>query len=121
MCSSDLEAVIRETLEETALPFTPQALLGVYVSRFLRPGSGEDLTYLRLAFRGTVGAQPVAGRALDEGIVRVLWLTPEELRENQHRLRSPLVLRCMLDHLAGHAYPLETITTHDSVWQPQPL
>ena len=118
---SPVQAVVREALEETALHFTPQALLGVYLSRFQRPALGDDVTYLRLAFRGAVGAQPVPGRVLDEGIVRVLWLTPEEIRENEHRLRSPLVMRCMLDHLAGQAFPLETIQTHDSVWRPRPL
>jgi 8-oxo-dGTP pyrophosphatase MutT (NUDIX family) len=34
---SPQQAVVRETLEETARVFTPQSLVGVYLSRFLRP------------------------------------------------------------------------------------
>ena len=113
-----LQAVVREALEETARAFTPQALLGVYMSRFVRPATGEDVTYLRIAYRGTVGAA-LAGQALDNGIVRALWLTPDEVRAQQARLRSPLVLRCMADHLAGRAFPLDTLLADDSVLQPE--
>jgi hypothetical protein len=66
-----LQAVVRETLEETACRFAPQALVGVYMARLQRPGSGEDVSYLRFAFCGTVG-EPDAVRPLDDGIVRTL-------------------------------------------------
>jgi phosphatase NudJ len=33
--------------------------------------------------------------ALDDGIVRTLWLTPDEVRASADRHRSPLVLRCI--------------------------
>jgi 8-oxo-dGTP pyrophosphatase MutT (NUDIX family) len=89
---SPLQGVAREALEETARVFTPEALVGVYLSRFQRPVTGEDVTYLRMAFRGRVGA-PEPGRALDHGIVRTLWLTLEEVLSSQSRHRSPLVLR----------------------------
>ena len=76
--------------------------------------TGEDITYLRFAYCGTVGeANPALG--LDHGIVRTLWLTPDEVRQSSERHRSPLVLRCMEDHLAGRRYPLETISTDPSV------
>jgi len=113
-----LQAVVREALEETCRVFTPQALLGVYMSRFVRPASGEDVTYLRIAYRGTVG-EPLPGRQLDEGIVRTLWLTPAEVRAEAARLRSPLVLRCMDDFLAGRAFPLDTLLADDSVLRPE--
>lgn len=116
---SPLEAVVRETMEETAHPFVPDALVGVYLSRFTRPAAGEDITYLRFAFRGRVG-EAVAGRALDEGIVRTLWLTPAEMREQRSRMRSPLVLQCLKDHLAGRRYPLELVTVDPSVYAPSP-
>ena len=114
---SPLEGVVREALEETARRFEPEALLGVYLSRFVRPASGEDVTYLRFAFCGTVG-EPLPGRTLDEGIVRTLWLNPDEIRAAADRLRSPLVLRCIEDHLCGRRYPLAAITTDASVYEP---
>jgi 8-oxo-dGTP pyrophosphatase MutT (NUDIX family) len=105
---SPLQAVVREALEETARAFTPTALLGVYLSRFVRPATGDDVTYLRFAYRGTVG-QALPGRTLDRGIVRTLWLAPDEIRSQAARLRSPLVLRCLDDHLAGRHFPLDLV------------
>lgn len=112
------QGVVREALEETARVFTPAALVGVYLSRFVRPATGEDVTYLRLAYSGTVG-EPLPGRALDTGIVRTLWLTLQELRDSAARHRSPLVLQCIEDHLAGRRYPLEVVTTDGSVGVPE--
>ena len=113
-----LDGVVRETLEETTYRFTPTALLGVYLSRFQRKGSGdqpdEDVTYLRFAYSGDLG-EVVAGRSLDTGIVRTLWMTPQEIRASVERHRSPLLLRCMEDHLAGQRYPLSTVFVDPSV------
>lgn len=113
-----LEAVARETLEETTHRFTPTALVGVYLSRFQRQGRDgspdEDITYLRFAYCGELG-EVVAGRALDTGIVRTLWMTPDEVRASAARHRSPLVLRCMEDHLAGRRHPMETVFADPSV------
>jgi ADP-ribose pyrophosphatase YjhB (NUDIX family) len=103
----------REVLEETAHHFTPTALVGVYLSRFQRP-TGEDITYLRLAYCGELGERE-PGRGLDTGIVRTLWMTPDEVRASAARHRSPLVLRCMEDHLAGQRYPLGVVYTDPSV------
>jgi phosphatase NudJ len=114
---SPLQGVVRETLEETACDFSADALLGIYLSRFVRPATGEDVTYLRLAFCGTVGA-PQPGRALDHGIVRTLWLTPDEIRAQPQRLRSPLVQRCIDDHIAGRRHPLDVLSTDASVYVP---
>ena len=109
------QGVAREALEETAFTFTPTALVGVYLSRFQRASTGEDITYLRLAYCGELGAFD-AGRALDTGIVRTLWMTPDEVRASAGRHRSPLVLRCIEDHLAGQRFPLATVHTDPSVW-----
>ena len=111
---SPVQGCVRETLEETARPFVPSALVGVYLSRFVREATGEDVTYLRFAFCGEVG-EPVPGRQLDTGIVRTLWLTPDEVRASADRHRSPLVLRCMEDHLAGRRHPLSLVFTDPSV------
>jgi len=131
---SPLEAVVRETLEETARDFAPHSLLGIYLSRFQRldvaaPSSAagpeaagqpgvEDVTYLRIAYSGSVGAE-LPGRVYDQPIVRTLWLTADEIRASAARLRSPLVLRCIEDHLAGRRYPLDALTTDASVYTPE--
>jgi 8-oxo-dGTP pyrophosphatase MutT (NUDIX family) len=104
----------REALEETAHLFTPTALVGVYLSRFQRAATGEDITYLRFAFAGELGAFDPA-RALDQGIVRTVWMTPDEVRSSAHRHRSPLVLRCIEDHLAGQRFDLSLVYTDSSV------
>lgn len=112
---SPADGVAREALEETAHRFTPTALVGVYLSRFQR--GDEDITYLRLAFCGALGeAEP--GRALDHGIVRTLWMTPQKIRDSAARHRSPLVLRCLEDHLAGRRFPLDLVYTDPSVLRP---
>lgn len=112
-----LAACVRETLEETAREFTPAALVGVYMSRFQRPALGEDITYLRFAFCGTVG-DAVLGQQLDTGIVRTLWLSPNEIRATQSQHRSPLLLQCMEDYLAGQRMPLRSLHTDASVGIP---
>ncbi len=114
---SPAEGCARETLEETAHRFTPTALVGIYLSRLQRASTGEDVTYLRLAFCGELGAQEI-GRALDAGIVRTVWMTPDEVRASTPRHRSPLVLRCMEDYLAGRRLPLEAVHTDPSVYKP---
>lgn len=113
-----LEAVVRETLEETTCLFVPDRLVGVYHSRFQRPARGEDVTYLRFAFGGTVGA-PDPARALDHGIVRTLWMRLPELRASRARHRSAMVLRCIEDHAAGRRLPLDAITTDPTVYAPE--
>lgn len=115
---SPQQGVVREALEETARVFVPDGIVGVYLSRFVRPARDEDVTYLRIAFRGTVG-EPEAGRALDDGIVRTLWMTPDEARASRERHRSALVLRCIEDHAAGVRHPLDLITTDATVYAPE--
>ncbi|MEK9950619.1 MAG: NUDIX hydrolase [Curvibacter sp.] len=114
---SPVEGCAREALEETAHRFTPTHLVGVYLSRFQRERAGgatEDITYLRFAFAGELGAL-LPDRALDQGIVRTLWMTPDEIRASADRHRSPLLLRCLEDHLGGRRYPLELIYTDPTV------
>ena len=108
-----LQAVVRETMEETAHDFTPTALIGVYLATFEPPGEGAPITYLRVTFAGTVGRDH--GLALDEGIVRVLWMTYEQLRDCRAHHRSELVLQCVEDYRRGQRAPLELLITHASV------
>jgi len=96
-----LAAVIRETLEETTWHFQPEFLIGIY--RWQRPGSDE--IYLRHCFSGKA-VQPDADRQLDDGILRTVWLSLAELQQQPRRLRSPLVLACLEDYVAGQRYPL---------------
>jgi ADP-ribose pyrophosphatase YjhB (NUDIX family) len=111
-----MQACVREALEETRRVFTPTALLGMYMSRFQRPATGEDITYLRFAFCGTVGEE-LADRTLDDGIVSTLWLTPHEIRQRCGEHRSPLLLHCMEDYLAGQRMPISSIYTDATVTQ----
>ena len=115
-----IQACGRETMEETAYAFTPLALVGVYMSRFQRVSTGtdegtEDITYLRFAFCGELG-EHFAGQALDDGIVRALWMTADEIRASADRHRSPLLITCMEDYLVGKRFPLMMVTTDASVF-----
>lgn len=104
-----LAAAARETLEETAHVFVPRYLVGIYQWR--RPA--RDVTYLRFAFCGELTGLE-AGRPLDAGILRAVWMTPAEIEASRERHRSPLVLQCVADYLAGRRYGLELITHYDT-------
>lgn len=99
-----IDAVIRETLEETAYHFKPTHLIGVY--NWKHPG--KDVTYLRFAFGGELRGFE-AERELDEGIVAARWLTLDEVKATQARHRSPLILRCIEDQMAGKTAPLDLL------------
>ena len=100
-----LQGVTRETLEETAYDFTPTALLGVY--HWQHPA--KNITYLRFAFVGELGSHHPQ-RDLDDGIIRAVWMTLEELRASQAIHRSPQVLKCVEDYLAGQRFPLAVLS-----------
>ena len=118
---SPLQACVREVLEETAYAFTPTALVGIYLSRFGKPPTPEDpeedITYLRFAFTGVLGEHHPE-RPLDDGIVRTLWMTIDEMLASQARHRSRLLVRCAQDHARGVRLPLATIYTDTSVYAP---
>jgi 8-oxo-dGTP pyrophosphatase MutT (NUDIX family) len=98
---SVIEAAVRETLEETAWHLRPRHLLGLYLWR--NPATGASI--LRIAVTGEV-TRHESSRALDRGIVAAHWLSRAELTLRPARLRSPLVLRCIDDFLAGHRHDL---------------
>ncbi len=118
-----VQACVRETLEETAFQFEPQALVGIYLSGpaqasgpGMTPAGKGAITYLRFAFRGLLGDHDPQ-RALDHGIVRTVWMSLPELRASVARLRSPAVLRCVEDFQAGVSHPLQML---QSDFGPQP-
>ena len=98
-------AAVRETLEETGHRIAPTALVGIY--RWQAADTGA--TFIRFAFAGEVVAHDAA-RALDTGILRVLWLGYDELAARRATHRSPLVMRCVDDYRAGSRRPLDHIT-----------
>jgi len=99
-----LDAVRRETLEETAHRVEPSALIGCYTTHYPR----RDITYLRFAYVCTVTGFDAA-RTLDDGIVRAVWLTREEIAASAVPHRSALVMRCVEDYLAGRRFPLDFV------------
>ena len=100
-----LDAVVRETLEETAWTFEPTGIVGIYL---WKRGANRQ-TFLRVAFRGRLVAHDPA-RPLDHGILGTRWLNRDELAAAGARLRSPLVLACVDDWLAGANHPLGLLT-----------
>ena len=99
-------AAIRETQEETAWKFTPEAVTGIYLWK--HPDNNE--TFLRVAFCGSCDKHNPS-QPLDEGIVRAVWKSREELANEKTKLRSPMVLGCIDDYLSGKRYPLEMLIT----------
>jgi len=90
----------REVLEETAHRFEPTGLVGVY-RWYYEP---KDVTFLRFCFRGRLLGKE--DRPLDKEIIRLHWLAPDEVKASA-AVRSPLVVRCIEDWLAGRNYPLD--------------
>ena len=104
-----LEAAVRETREETGWNVRITHVVGAYQwkAEINADGSGGR-HYMRFAF----AAEPVdeiPGATLDEGIVRALWLTPQELQAEAARHRSPLVWRTVADFLGGSRHPLSLV------------
>jgi len=102
---SIVDAAIRETKEETAWDFKPEYISGIY--RWDQTETGR--CFLRFSFVGKCNNHN-AEQDLDDGIVRAIWLSREELATVPEKLRSPMVLTCIDDYLAGKKYPLELLT-----------
>jgi len=99
-----LAAVVREVREETAWRFTPEALVGIYTWR--NPRSGRST--LRFAFSGTVDDHD-ADQPLDPPVIATHWLSRAQIQSQPQRLRTPMVLRCIDDYLAGQRFALSAI------------
>jgi phosphatase NudJ len=107
------QGAVREALEETGHRVEPVAFLGVYMARSVSATSGDAITYVRHAFVCRVVSHD-ARRPLDHGIVRAVWMTPDEIAAAVGRHRSPLVARTVADFVAGRRYPLELVYTDPS-------
>lgn len=106
MGESLIEAVHRETLEETSYIVEAQALIGIYnwtIPEDENAAASTD-TFLRFTFKCELIEK--TENPLDPDINRFLWLTENEIRSNQYPKRSPLVLRSLDDYLTGNNFPL---------------
>lgn len=101
---SFIDAVVRETEEETATVFQPDYIVGLY--RWVLPE--KDRTYIRLSFAGKI-LKTLENQALDADIIRTLWLSYDEILEQKDRLRSPLVLECINDYRNGKQFSLDLL------------
>ena len=104
MDESLIQAAIRETLEETGWDIEITQLIGIY----LYTAPSNNVTYQRVCFAGRALAQR-ENYQLDEGIIAPTWLSRDELIEQQSLWRSPMVLRCIDDYLAGERFSLELL------------
>lgn len=107
------QAVVRETLEETAHEFTPTALLGMYLLHYQSPEGELVRTFLRFAFIGELGAKH--DQPLDEGILRIVWMTRDEIAACRNQHRSPLMMQCIDDYLQGKRAPLSLLFTQTAM------
>ena len=102
------EAAIRETREETAYQIVPDSLVGVYLLQYTLEGN-EKVSFLRFAFSGRIVSK--LEQSLDPDILRVVWMSREELVASRHRHRSKLVLQSVEDYLKGQKVPLSALST----------
>jgi 8-oxo-dGTP pyrophosphatase MutT (NUDIX family) len=102
-----LAACAREALEETAWNFAPTALVGVY--QWPRPQG--DITYLRFAFCGELGAHE-AGPARRRHPARGLDDAGRNSRQRGPP-PQPAGLAMRRDWLAGRRFPLDLIRHYD--------
>ncbi len=94
------QAVVREALEETGCKITVGEMLGIYL--WIHPQTRQQ--YLRIAYVGNYVSHDES-RVLDDGVYAIHWLTPADIRQRMQRLRSPMVMRCVEDYLAGRRQP----------------
>ena len=99
-----VDAVKRETLEETAWLFEPSHVTGIY--HWCNPSN--NTTFIRFSFSG-VALHHDPDRMLDDGIEQAVWLTLDEIKSRQDAHRSPMVLSSIIDYLAGQRYPLDVL------------
>lgn len=100
-----LDAVVRETLEETGYQFQPTALQGIY--RYA-PSASATTTFLRFLFRGEAGER--VDDELDPDIIAAEWMSYDEVVACRAHHRTPMVLQCVDDARRGPGYPLDVIS-----------
>ncbi len=100
------QAVVREVLEETRCIVDVDTLLGVYL--WIHPQTRQQ--FLRIVYIAKRVSEDLSS-PLDDGIHAVHWFTLQDLQRRQRDLRSPVVLRCIEDYLAGRRRPESLLTT----------
>jgi len=106
------QAVIREAIEEAGCQIEVAELLGVYL--WIHPQTRQQ--FLRIVFTAALLSQDTT-RQLDDGIYAVHWLSIADLHLRQKDLRTPLVLRCVEDYLAGTRQPDNFLTDMTPIQQ----
>jgi len=103
-----IDAVIRETQEETAWQFVPEAVTGIYLWK--NPASdNDDDTFLRVTVCGScINHDPK--QELDDGVLQAVWKSRDELLDENIKLRSPMIINCIDDYLSGKRYPLDLLS-----------
>jgi len=99
-----LDAVQRETLEETGYIIKPEAIVGIYYFQ-----GTNGVTYMRVCFAASIVRQEHAG-PIDPDISARHWFSMDELKTRA--LRSSVVIECIEDYLSGKRYPLDIICDH---------
>ena len=90
------EAVVREALEETGCTVACEDLIGVYL--WIHPQTRQQ--FLRIVYAATF-VECDESLPLDDGILSRRWMTLKDLEDRKSVLRSPAVLRCTTDYIAG--------------------
>lgn len=98
------EAVVRETLEETRCRVEVESLLGLYL--WVHPQTRQQ--FLRIVYVASLISED-GMRPLDDGVHAVHWYSLDDLRRRRQSLRSPVVIRCIDDYLAGVRQPQELL------------
>lgn len=99
-----VDAAIRETAEETGWRVRPTGLVGIY--QWHDPDLEDSV--MRVCFAAEARHR-IEGATLDDGILRPLWMTADEVQRLNGRLRSPLVLESLRDYLAGNRTDLDVL------------
>jgi len=107
-----IEAAIRETQEETAWRFIPEAVVAIY--RWKHPE--KDEVFLRITFCGTADNHQ-ADQPLDKGILEAIWMTREELAGLEEiQRRSAMVLQSIDDYESGKRFDLNLLSEVVETW-----
>ncbi len=94
------DAVVRETMEESGCRISVTGLLGVYL--WIHPQTRQQ--FLRIVFTADLVTENQKAK-LDNGINAVHWYTVADIKHRKRECRSPVVLKCIDDYLAGKRQP----------------
>ncbi len=101
-----IDAVVRETLEETSWSIKPTSIVGIYQN--IVDVQGQSRHYCRVCFTCDVIEKTTLD--IDPDITAAHWLTADEIL-NLPNPRSSMVKKCLEDYLAGKRFSLDILTT----------